>query len=435
MDFCKHSLRVLAALAVFQCAAYAQTGGVPPEINYQGYYRESGMPVIGNRTMKFCVTDAADSVDYWCSSNMTVAVSTGLFNVTITPAGVDWAAVAPYIEVTVAGVRLGSEKVASSIYALHASTAVYAESVSGISSLAGNIGVGTTAPGAKLHVDGTFKLVNGSQGAGKVLSSDVNGLTSWITPVSLSSTQTFTGENTFSNGVFFSSIIQSVGGNTRGSHAVDLQTDRALATQVASGADSVVGGGYQNTAAGIESTVSGGRENIVNSNNATIGGGYLNTASGPFSTIPGGEHNTASGQYSIVAGGIWNSAAAIYSFAAGYKANSTAQGAFTWADSEGTVVDNNAANRTWFKNKGGFQVTASTNTADGGLFLTGANQVGVGTTSPQGALDVASTTGAFIVPRMTAAQRDALTPVNGMIIYNTDADKFNFREGGAWVVK
>ncbi len=61
--------------------------------------------------------------------------------------------------------------------------------------------------------------------------------------------------------------------------------------------------------------------------------------------------------------------------------------------------------------------------------------VGIGTTSPQGALDVNSTTGAFIVPRMTTAQRDALTAVNGMIIYNTTTNQFNFRENGAWVLK
>ena len=61
--------------------------------------------------------------------------------------------------------------------------------------------------------------------------------------------------------------------------------------------------------------------------------------------------------------------------------------------------------------------------------------VGIGTTIPQGALDVVSTTGAFIVPRMTTAQRDALTAVNGMIIYNTTTNQFNFREVGAWVLK
>ncbi|MGB2698447.1 MAG: hypothetical protein WBD28_11400 [Candidatus Zixiibacteriota bacterium] len=61
--------------------------------------------------------------------------------------------------------------------------------------------------------------------------------------------------------------------------------------------------------------------------------------------------------------------------------------------------------------------------------------VGVGTVTPQGALDVSSTTGAFIVPRMTITQRDALTAVNGMIIYNTSTNQFNFYENGSWVTK
>ncbi len=63
------------------------------------------------------------------------------------------------------------------------------------------------------------------------------------------------------------------------------------------------------------------------------------------------------------------------------------------------------------------------------------DDVGIGTSSPQGALDVNSTTGAFIVPRMSTAQRDALTAVNGMIIYNTTTNQFNFYENSAWVTK
>ncbi|MBI4547588.1 MAG: hypothetical protein HY707_06400 [Ignavibacteriae bacterium] len=76
---------------------------------------------------------------------------------------------------------------------------------------------------------------------------------------------------------------------------------------------------------------------------------------------------------------------------------------------------------------------ASTAGPSNGLAVSG--NVGIGTTNPQGALDVSSTTGAFIVPRMTTAQRDALTAVNGMIIYNTTTNQFNFYENGAWVTK
>ena len=69
------------------------------------------------------------------------------------------------------------------------------------------------------------------------------------------------------------------------------------------------------------------------------------------------------------------------------------------------------------------------------MVITGDGNVGIGTASPQGALDVSSTAGALIVPRMTTAQRVALTAVNGMIIYNTDDNQFNFYENGAWVTK
>jgi hypothetical protein len=39
----------------------------------------------------------------------------------------------------------------------------------------------------------------------------------------------------------------------------------------------------------------------------------------------------------------------------------------------------------------------------------------------------------LILPTRTTAQRDALTASNGMIIYNTNTNKFQGRAGGAWV--
>lgn len=41
----------------------------------------------------------------------------------------------------------------------------------------------------------------------------------------------------------------------------------------------------------------------------------------------------------------------------------------------------------------------------------------------------------FIMPSYTTLERDALTAVNGMIVYNTDTNVFNFYENGAWVTK
>lgn len=48
------------------------------------------------------------------------------------------------------------------------------------------------------------------------------------------------------------------------------------------------------------------------------------------------------------------------------------------------------------------------------------------------ALSVQSTTGAFLLPRMTETQRDALTAANGMIIYNTTTDNVDAYEAGSW---
>jgi len=62
-------------------------------------------------------------------------------------------------------------------------------------------------------------------------------------------------------------------------------------------------------------------------------------------------------------------------------------------------------------------------------------KVGIGTSTPASTLDITSTTGALIVPRMSTAQRDAMSGVNGMIIYNTTTNQFNFYENGAWVTK
>lgn len=66
--------------------------------------------------------------------------------------------------------------------------------------------------------------------------------------------------------------------------------------------------------------------------------------------------------------------------------------------------------------------------------LDGAGHLGIGTITPAASalVELSSTTGALLLSRMTTAQRDALTPVNGMIIYNTTTAKFQGYEAGAW---
>lgn len=49
------------------------------------------------------------------------------------------------------------------------------------------------------------------------------------------------------------------------------------------------------------------------------------------------------------------------------------------------------------------------------------------------ALEIKSTTKAFVVSRMTSAQEGALTAINGAVIYNTDTNKFRGYAGGTWI--
>jgi len=98
------------------------------------------------------------------------------------------------------------------------------------------------------------------------------------------------------------------GGNKRGLYATDWQKIRNIATQVASGNYSTIGGGAANTVSNEYSTVGGGGGNTSSSQYSTIAGGYQNTANGQYASIGGGYLNAASAFYTTVAGGFQNNA-------------------------------------------------------------------------------------------------------------------------------
>lgn len=117
------------------------------------------------------------------------------------------------------------------------------------------------------------------------------------------------------------------GGNARGTDAVDLQVTRALVTQVASGTDSAILGGKNNTASALCATVAGGQGNTASGQDDFVGGGNGNTASGTESAVCAGNGNVASGTASSITGGSNNTASGLESTAGGD--GNTASGDFS----------------------------------------------------------------------------------------------------------
>lgn len=59
--------------------------------------------------------------------------------------------------------------------------------------------------------------------------------------------------------------------------------------------------------------------------------------------------------------------------------------------------------------------------------------IGAGSDDPAAIVNIASTTKGLLLPRMTTAQRDAISsPPAGLLIYNTTTGKLNFRAAAAW---
>ena len=102
----------------------------------------------------------------------------------------------------------------------------------------------------------------------------------------------------------------TVGGNARGANAVDWQTSRNAANQVASNSNGVIGGGNANLCSGFAGSIVGGSSNISNNNYTFVGGGLSNTASSPYAIIAGGYANTSAGYLNFVGAGYGNSGTA-----------------------------------------------------------------------------------------------------------------------------
>jgi hypothetical protein len=205
---------------------------------------------------------------------------------------------------------------------------------------AGNVGIGTTVPTAKLHVaggdllfenkwraetttvnfgsvPGPPNLIGGFLGTGSSGATPGNRVTAGVIgatiggggfngPINLPSIFFGDGSNQVTD--WFGTVGGGYG--NRAGNGDQTPDDAKLAT---------VGGGYHNTASGSYATVGGGQNNTASGNDASVGGGDGNTASGGYATVGGGFSNRASGSAATVGGGGFNTASGNYAVVPGGK--------------------------------------------------------------------------------------------------------------------
>ena len=184
----------LAAVLVFTTA---RAHAFPQFILYQGRYLNNGVPGTGNVSMEFRITDgnavacgsALGGHLYWTSGTQNVALTNGVFSyklgyqadqATQDPyfLNINWnlSGTVYYIDVCVAGTTLlPHEQIGSGIYSI-------------------------SAAALNVTVAGKVTIVDGNQGAGKVLTSDANGAASWQTPANSGLNVTGTGKIVIADG-------------------------------------------------------------------------------------------------------------------------------------------------------------------------------------------------------------------------------------------
>jgi len=97
----------------------ASLSASPTSIIYQGSLKQSGTSVNGTYSMIFSITNADGSQVYWTSGSISTVIKEGLYRAELTPSGVDWGNVDPYIETRVNGtLLLPREKLSNAPYAL-----------------------------------------------------------------------------------------------------------------------------------------------------------------------------------------------------------------------------------------------------------------------------------------------------------------------------
>ncbi len=221
----------------------------------------------------------------------------------------------------------------------------------------GNVGIGTTTPGATLQVVGTLVAGSGGTATGTNAIALGNGAIASgnYSSVGGGSGNIASGAGSVVSGGGWDGTTTS--GNTASGNASSVSSGLGNANGgnysfIGSGQgniidstwnQSVIGGGYGNTISNHDVTIAGGQGGTASGFAATIGGGYDNTATGPSGTVAGGQSNNNTGDHAFIGGGLSNAASGSYaSLSGGYQ--NAAGGAGSFIGGGGTDGTTNGAN-------------------------------------------------------------------------------------------
>lgn len=363
----------------------------------------------------------------------------------------------------------------------------------------GNVGIGTTAPNAKLEIDqGNLRLTNAADGYVEfdtdggasnvtltfpttgdgnnlILKSDGAGNLSWA-PDSTGGAPTFdsiaTGSNTSAamtvgtggsiltagTGIVEATKYKGPGSTT---DDIDLGTTEVVGTLAASKIDAAIARDTE-----ITYKVEGDLTGALDDNYVEVGG---DTMSGPLAMgnnkvtglatptvatdaatmgyvdgeITGLSLGTMAtqnaGTVSISGGSI--SGITDLAIADGGTGASTATGAINaLLPSQGThngkFLTTDGTNTSWADSGGDPSYGSGGSSPNDAVFVDNSGHVGIGTTTPEATslVELNSTTKGFLKPRMTTAQRNAISsPAEGLEIYNTDNQTIDYFNGTSWV--
>lgn len=178
------SLRLCVAAATFISIGAAAADPIQTVFTYQGVLKLTGSPLDDSADFRFALWDAREN------GNMVGEIATvdavdvmqGLFTVQIDFGVEVFSGDDRYLEIHVRSPAGGGDYTTLTPRQ-HITPVPYALQTRGLFvDDDQDVGIGTTAPAAKLDVAGSVRIADGTQGQGKVLTSNESGVASWQAP-------------------------------------------------------------------------------------------------------------------------------------------------------------------------------------------------------------------------------------------------------------